>query len=161
MPSLSTQISAFLTVIAAGVFLGGLFDVYRVFRGFARPGAVLTTLFDAFFWLVASPCTIWILLTGNWGELRFYVPVGFLLGLFLYFVVISPFMVQGLITLAVLSGSGAYLILRVLFALVSLPVYLVAGAVVFLQDGPLGRRSWRRRSPLSGWWRNRGPFPRM
>lgn len=161
MPSLSTQISAFLTVIAAGVFLGGLFDVYRVFRGFARPGAVLTALFDAFFWLVASPCTIWILLTGNWGELRFYVPVGFLLGLFLYFVVISPFMVQGLITLAVLSGSGAYLILRVLFALVSLPVYLVAGAVVFLQDGPLGRRSWRRRSPLSGWWRNRGPFPRM
>lgn len=94
MDTLTGQIYAFALTIAAGLTLGVLFDLYRLWRRATHPRRTTTAISDILFWLIATPLTYVYLLMGNWAELRFYVILGLLLGLFLYFAVFSTLVVN-------------------------------------------------------------------
>ncbi|NLJ85669.1 MAG: spore cortex biosynthesis protein YabQ [Firmicutes bacterium] len=89
MDTLGGQVYGFTTTIIAGLSLGLLFDLYRLWRRAIRPAKAITSLSDMLFWVVATPVTYFYLLVGNWAELRFYVLLGLFLGLLLYFGVFS------------------------------------------------------------------------
>ena len=82
MDTLAGQVYGFTATIAAGLSLGLLFDLYRLWRRATSPKKAVTALSDILFWVIATPLTYIYLLMGNWGELRFYVVLGLLLGLF-------------------------------------------------------------------------------
>ncbi len=98
MDTLAGQIYGFAATIAAGLTLGLLFDLYRLWRRATRPEKAATALSDLLFWVVATPVTYVYLLMGNWAELRFYVFLGLFLGLFLYFTVFSFIVLNVLLT---------------------------------------------------------------
>ncbi|MDR3589721.1 MAG: spore cortex biosynthesis protein YabQ [Negativicutes bacterium] len=79
------QIETFFITVVTGMFLGGLFDFYRIMRGLFKPRRVFTSLADLLYWLLATVIVFVALLLGNWGEIRFYVFCGLLVGLLLYF----------------------------------------------------------------------------
>lgn len=121
MDTLGGQVYGFAATIAAGLSLGLLFDLYRLWRRATRPQRLVTAVSDALFWVVATPLTYFYLVVGNWADLRFYVVLGLLLGLLLYFGAFS-LVVRNLIStflhfVAVTIGG----LLQGIWLLVSLP----------------------------------------
>ena len=82
---LNGQVFTFLMTIVTGMLLGGLFDCYRVLRRTFKPKAFMTWLADLLYWLVATVVMFIALVFSNWGELRFYVFIGVLSGLGVYY----------------------------------------------------------------------------
>jgi spore cortex biosynthesis protein YabQ len=89
MSLVSEQIRALLITVLAGLGVGLVFDMYRIFRNSIQPKNWMSILYDLIFWLVIIPLVFLMLLISNWGELRYYVFLGMGLGLFLYFQLIS------------------------------------------------------------------------
>ncbi len=87
---LDLQFHAFFVIVLSGVVLAFLFDLLRVMRGHYRPPWWLAAGADALFWVVATLALSGGLFLGNWGELRFYVLVGLLIGIGLYYWLASP-----------------------------------------------------------------------
>lgn len=93
MLRLDLQFYAFFMVILVGAVLGLMFDLLRVIRGYYRPNPWIGAAGDLLYWLVATAAISGGLFFGNWGQLRFYVLVGILLGVGLYYLLASPFIV--------------------------------------------------------------------
>jgi len=82
---LVSQVSAFTATIVIGVVAGFCYDYYRVVREIYRLKKAGAVLGDVIFWLVTTVVVFFLLLRGNWGELRLYVFIGLGLGVLLYF----------------------------------------------------------------------------
>jgi spore cortex biosynthesis protein YabQ len=111
---LDLQFYAFFMVIVVGAVLGLMFDMLRVMRGHYRPNAVVGAAADLLFWVVATMAITGGLFFGNWGELRFYVLVGTLLGVGLYYLLASS-----------LVMAFAHMVIRVFEWLVDLLVTII------------------------------------
>ena len=84
--------SAYLLItMVLGMAVGLLFDLNRTCRYFWRPRRHLGVFLDLLFCLVATVVVYAGLLLANWGEVRFYVFVGMVLGLGLYYLTLSRF----------------------------------------------------------------------
>jgi len=82
--SVLNQAIIFSLVLVWGIFVGLIFDCYRTFRLFWRPGLWGTSLGDLFFWLLVTSLTYFFLMLISWGEVRFYVFLGIGIGFLLY-----------------------------------------------------------------------------
>jgi spore cortex biosynthesis protein YabQ len=81
MTTLSQQFFVFGLTIALGVLMGLLFDFYRVLNRLFRPSRLATQIGDLLFWLLLAGVVFFLLILGNWGEVRVYVVLGLILGL--------------------------------------------------------------------------------
>lgn len=82
---LTNQVTTFVMTMVIGILLGVLFDGYRVLRGIFNPRALMTWFTDLLYWLIATAVVFISLVLSNWGELRFYVFIGIIGGLGLYY----------------------------------------------------------------------------
>jgi len=82
---LTSQIVTFAITVVTGMVLGMLFDCYRVMRGAFALTKVITWFTDLLYWLIATTVVFVALLASNWGELRFYVFIGIISGLGVYY----------------------------------------------------------------------------
>jgi spore cortex biosynthesis protein YabQ len=121
MDTLAGQVYGFAATIAAGLSLGLFFDLYRLWRRATRPKKAVTALSDILFWIIVTPLTYVYLLMGNWGELRFYVFLGLLLGLFLYFAVFSVIVINLLVALGHYVGAIVAGLVQSICLIISLP----------------------------------------
>lgn len=87
--NLTMQVETFLLTVVTGMFLGLLFDFYRIMRGVFKPRWLVTSVADLLYWLVATVIVFVALLFGNWGEVRLYVFIGLLTGVLLYYWLLS------------------------------------------------------------------------
>lgn len=97
--SLTGQMYAFFMTVLAGVSVGLLFDFYRVFRSGMRPKRWVSVLCDLLYWTIVTPVVFLLLLIGNWAELRYYVFLGMGLGIFVYFQLMSSFVLWACVSL--------------------------------------------------------------
>lgn len=104
---LNSQVFTFAMTIVTGIVLGGLFDCYRALRHRFRPRMFMTWVTDLLYWLVATVIMFIALLVSNWGELRFYVFIGVLSGLGLYYNWLSRYALR-------LFVSGIEVVIKVL-----------------------------------------------
>lgn len=91
---LTSQVTTFVITIVTGVVLGVLFDFYRVLRGNYDPKTLLTWFTDLLYWFVATVVILVALVFSNWGELRFYVFLGIISGLGLYYTWLSNYAIR-------------------------------------------------------------------
>jgi spore cortex biosynthesis protein YabQ len=105
MEPVEMQFSAFTVVFFAGMTLGLLYDLYRLFRQGLRLAGVLDWLFDALFWIIATPSLMFLIFFSNWGEMRIYILLATALGVFFYFKVLSDTM-RGLLRLIIKGIAG-------------------------------------------------------
>jgi spore cortex biosynthesis protein YabQ len=80
----SVQLENFVVTVMSGILIGLMFDGYRVLRGIVKPKIIFTDIGDLLFWLVATFLVFGALLFANWGEVRLYVFIGIMVGIFLY-----------------------------------------------------------------------------
>lgn len=83
--SLHIQFLTLSVMAGSGAFMGALFDVYRVLSGQLRPPRWLVPLLDIGYWIAATLFVFRALLYSNDGQVRVYVFLGLLLGVWLYF----------------------------------------------------------------------------
>lgn len=86
---ISTQIGYFASTIISGFIVGIMFDIYRIIRGANPPSKIIAAISDILFWILQSLIVFVFLMATNSGNLRYYTIVGLLLGLIVYFKVMS------------------------------------------------------------------------
>lgn len=82
--SVRDQLSTLTSMAIGGLITGLLFDLYRLARGLIRPRRLLTDIGDLLFWLVVTPILFVILVNDNFGQVRVYVFLGWVIGFLLY-----------------------------------------------------------------------------
>jgi spore cortex biosynthesis protein YabQ len=124
---LDLQFYSFFTIILCGAVLGLLFDLLRVTRRYYQPNWLAGAAEDLLFWAVATAALAGGLFYGNWGELRFYVLVGLLLGLGLYSWLASPFVRALMLLVLRLLGWLVHLAVMLIIKLVWAPLLALIG----------------------------------
>ena len=110
---LTGQVMTFVITIMTGILLGVVFDCYRVLRGTFNPKPLLTWFTDLLYWLVATAVVFIALVFSNWGELRFYVFIGILSGLGLYYNWLSLYFIRLFAKTIKLIVAGLLLIKKI------------------------------------------------
>lgn len=89
--SLILDLHSFLTSIYGGLVAGFIYDLYRTIRYYSKPRKFISYLGDLFFWTIMTSLFFYILIKVNWGEIRGYIILGFILGIFLYMKIFSKY----------------------------------------------------------------------
>lgn len=79
----------FLKSCVLGVFLGCLFDLFRIFRMTVKCGTIFVFIQDILYFAIITFVTFMFLLSYNDGRLRMFILVGELMGSVLYFFSLS------------------------------------------------------------------------
>lgn len=95
--SLEVQASTLFLMVLSGTALGAVFDGYRVVFAQLRVGRYFVHAFDLLYWLAAMLFVFRILYFSNSGEVRVYVFLGLLLGISLYFALLSSSVIKGVL----------------------------------------------------------------
>jgi len=80
--------------VMGGMFLGFIWDIYRLIRHFVKLGEVGTAAGDVAYWIISVYLSIQIIYDISYGNLRFFILMGFLLGALLYFYGISNYILK-------------------------------------------------------------------
>lgn len=87
--TLSFQLQGFVISIAAGVFLGAYYDIFRIFRTVFQSEKRTVFFQDLFYMLSAAFVTFLLSLGVNYGEVRFYILAGEIIGWCLYYLTVG------------------------------------------------------------------------
>lgn len=80
--------------IMGGMFLGFIWDIYRLIRHFVKLGILGTAAGDITYWIISVYLSIRIIFDISYGNLRLFILVGFLLGAILYFYALSNYVLK-------------------------------------------------------------------
>ena len=83
--------------IMAGVLLGFIWDIYRLIRHYGKFKTVGTVIGDIIYWIVSIVISTRLILDISYGNVRFFILMGFLAGALLYFYGISRYVLKLLI----------------------------------------------------------------
>lgn len=149
-----TQVKTFIIIAATGIFLGVLFDIYRVLRWRFRPQWLITTVADLIYCLLAAAVAFGALLFSNWGEFRFYVVIALLSGVFAYYRLASRYVSKFIVALFKFMAKTGRAVNRIVSLFIIRPI-LVIGRMVFWPAAFVGKRckTWYRK------WRLPPPPP--
>lgn len=78
-----------MMALAVGFALGAFYDVFRIFRVFARSEKRQVIWQDIFVCFVAAVASFLLALAVNWGEVRFYLLAGEAIGMCVYFLTLG------------------------------------------------------------------------
>jgi spore cortex biosynthesis protein YabQ len=123
--SLQTQYLTLIAMSLSGAVLGAVYDVYRVVLKHWRFLRFLGPVLDFVFWLFALILVFWALMWANNGDIRLYVFVLLLMGLFIYRLLFRKIVVSG--TISVILGIKALVLFlyRLFLLLVVRPLFLL------------------------------------
>lgn len=83
--------------IMAGMLLGSIWDIYRLLRHYIRLGSFGTAIGDLIYWLTSIYIGITLIFDLSYGNVRFFILMGFMIGALLYFYGISRYILKLLI----------------------------------------------------------------
>lgn len=83
--------------IMGGMFLGFIWDIYRLVRHYVKMGVVCTALGDLIYWIISIYIGIKLIFEISYGNVRLFILLGFMLGAILYFYGISKYLLKILI----------------------------------------------------------------
>ena len=88
------QAFIFIIFIVIGVVIGILFDIFRVLRKIFKTVDFITYIEDALFWILTGLIILYSIFVYNNGEIRLFMFVAILIGLLLYILFVSKFILK-------------------------------------------------------------------
>ena len=85
----SGQTAEFIYSALLGVFLGAVYDIFRLARVYLKSGKFMTGFLDVIYWMIAIAGLIGFVLTACGGQMHWYVLVGTFCGGFVYLSALS------------------------------------------------------------------------
>lgn len=97
MNFLQEQIFTFAVAVSYGFFIGVVLDFYRSFFRYKKSvNYYVVNLLDVFLWILLTILFLFILLSSNWGEVRAYIFLALGIGVLIYYVLLSYFILKTL-----------------------------------------------------------------
>lgn len=90
------EISRFLFFILIGIILGILFDLFRIIRKCFKTSDLITYIHDILFLVLSGVILLISIFIINNGEIRGYIFLGIFIGILVYFITISKFLIIAL-----------------------------------------------------------------
>lgn len=88
------QAYLFLIFILNGLFIGIIFDIFRILRRSFETPNLVTYIEDCIFWIISAMSFLYTLFVFNNGEIRGYMFIGLLLGIAIYMIFFSKAIVK-------------------------------------------------------------------
>ena len=88
------ELYTFLMFILTGLAIGILFDIFRILRRSFKTKDFITYIEDILFWIFTGIILLYSIFTFNNGELRAFVFIGVLLGIILYILTLSKYLIK-------------------------------------------------------------------
>lgn len=85
--------------VMGGMLLGFIWDIYRLIRRFVNLGRIGTAAGDLAYWIISCYFSIQLIYDISYGNIRFFILLGFLLGALLYFYGISTYVLKTFISI--------------------------------------------------------------
>ncbi len=92
--SLNAQALIFLYTVIGGLFVGFIYDLFRISRKVFKPSNWVIYLQDIIFWFIVSIVIFITFFISNAGEIRGYAIIGIILGAILYACTMSFFIMK-------------------------------------------------------------------
>lgn len=80
--------------VMGGMLLGFMWDIYRLIRHFIKLGSVGTAIGDVVYWIISIYIGVQLIFDLSYGNVRFFILMGFVLGALLYFYGISKYILK-------------------------------------------------------------------
>ncbi len=84
-----TQLQLFFIFLINGLLIGLLFDFFRILRKTIKTADFVTYIEDALFWILTGLIILYSIFTYNNGEIRLFMFLAIILGIFIYLISIS------------------------------------------------------------------------
>ena len=91
---IENQAFIFMVFIINGILIGLLFDFFRIMRRTFKTNNIITYIEDFIFWILTGLILLYSIFTFNNGEIRIYMFLGVLLGITLYMLSISSYVIK-------------------------------------------------------------------
>ena len=121
-----------LCAFFTGVLISFIYDFLRIKRRIVKTGAIMLGVEDILFWLAASLISYVIVFISNDGQVRGFTILGFLLGIFLYYKLISGFIIKIFVGLLKLLIKIIRIIIKLILKIlkvISSPFRFVFGVI--------------------------------
>lgn len=80
--------------IMAGMLLGSFWDIYRLLRHYIKLSGLGTAIGDLTYWLISIYIGVTLIFDLSYGNVRFFILMGFMLGALLYFYGMSRYILK-------------------------------------------------------------------
>ena len=84
----------FVIFILNGFLIGILFDIFRILRKSFKTKDVVTYIEDILFWIITGVFLLYSVFKFNDGEIRLYMFIAILIGVLLYMLILSSYIVK-------------------------------------------------------------------
>lgn len=88
------QVYLFFIFIANGVLIGIFFDIFRILRKSFKTSDFVTYIEDFLFWILTGFSIIYFMFVFNNGEIRLFMFFGIAVGITLYMLIFSSFLIK-------------------------------------------------------------------
>lgn len=92
---IQNQLFSFFIYVLVGILLGFIFDIFRALRKSVKNSNLATNIEDILFVIISFIIIATIVQIVSKGELRFYIFLGMIFGILLYFLSISRYIISG------------------------------------------------------------------
>ncbi len=120
------QAYLFLIFILNGILIGTVFDVFRILRKSFNTPNFVTYIEDILFWIIAALIIMYSLFVFNNGKFRAYIFIGIFLGIAIYMLFFSKFIVN----ISVKIISFVKKIISVIYKIVSYPISILYKIII-------------------------------
>lgn len=91
---ITNQAYIFFIFIVNGIIIGLLFDFFRILRRSFKTNNIITYIEDILFWILTGIILLYSIFIFNNGEIRLYLFLGVMLGIIVYMLTISTFIIN-------------------------------------------------------------------
>ena len=88
------QAYLFLIFVLDGFIIGLLFDFFRILRKTFKTSDIITYIQDILFWILTGLVVLYSIFIFNNGEMRIYIFLGILIGIILYVLLFSKYVIK-------------------------------------------------------------------
>ena len=90
----TNQAYLFLIFTINGIFIGVLFDFFRILRKAIKTKDFVTYIQDCLFWILTGLIILYSIFTFNNGEIRLFLFLAIIIGVILYMLIASPYIIK-------------------------------------------------------------------
>lgn len=91
---IENQAYLFIIFVINGVLIGLLFDFFRILRRSFKTNDFMTYVEDIIFWILTGLIILYSIFTFNNGEIRFFMFLAILLGIIIYMLSLSSYVIK-------------------------------------------------------------------
>ena len=125
---IENQSYLFLVYTINGIFIGILFDIFRVLRKSFKTNDITTYFEDILFWILTGLSLLYSIFTFSNGEIRLYMFLGVFLGCLTYMMLISKYFIKINVKIVVFFKK----IFGIIFSIILIPVKFLFKPIRFI-----------------------------